>query len=97
MKPIWWPARTAAGFVIGALVVPCVGSCSDHRPTDDNLCRKMSGMCRDEYAAECFGEAEWAALTREVGTAVVTRFRGCVAAADSCDDMRDCWRLLSRN
>jgi hypothetical protein len=92
---ICWPARAIAGLVVVAFVVGCVGSCSDHRPTDDNLCRKMSGMCRDEYAVTCFGEAEWAGLTRELGTAVVTRFRGCVATADSCEDMRVCWELLS--
>mgnify|MGYP003376769848 CR=1 FL=1 len=80
--------RRRGGWLVVAIAAACGG---DRRgPTDGEVCAKLASACAAHGALACPTAAEWPAMARALGPAVVARFRGCVAAATGCPELAAC-------
>lgn len=68
-------------------------SCGGHdaaAPTDEQLCKKMSTLCKEAGKIECFTAEDWSDMARDVGKDTTTKFRRCVAKATDCGALTGC-------
>jgi hypothetical protein len=74
------------------LVVPLLVACGSKssEPTDEQLCKKMSGLCSEVEQLECFSAKDWAEMQHDIGKNKVTKFRHCVAKANDCGALTGC-------
>ena len=79
--------------MVGWLVVPLLVACGGSKsadPTDEQLCKKMSGLCDSVEHLQCFTAKDWAEMQHDIGKDKTLKFRRCVAKATDCGGLTGC-------
>lgn len=71
------------------MLVACGGSKSSD-PTDEQLCKKMSGLCASVEHLQCFTAKDWTEMQHDIGKDKTMKFRRCVGKANDCGALTGC-------